>query len=248
MIQLNLLPDIKLQYQKARRTQAKVVSGAILVSIIAVGAVILAVLWVYGVQNLQKSQLTSSIDKKYNELRSIKDIDKYVTVQNQLANISGLHADKIITSRIFDVLAKLNPKAPNNVRISSLNIDTTTTTITMDGETDTFTGLETFRDTLKNASLSYTVAGSGDGTSAGAVTTEDLFTPDSIAILSQGIGKTGDNRVVVSFKISVAYNPKVFARDSANVAITVPNKETTQSKEDTPNVFSPAEVKTGEGQ
>ena len=33
MIQLNLLPDIKIQYQKARRTQAKVVSGAILVSI-----------------------------------------------------------------------------------------------------------------------------------------------------------------------------------------------------------------------
>lgn len=248
MIQLNLLPDIKLEYQKARRTQAKVVSGAILVCMISAGAVVLVALWVYGVQNIQRSQLTSSIDKKYKDLKSIKDIDKYVTVQNQLANISGLHANKIITSRLFDVMAKLNPKAPNSVRISTLNVDTSTSTITMDGETDTFTGLETFRDTLKNASLSYITAGSDGTTSGQSATTEQLFVPNTVAILSQGIGKTGENKVVVSFKVSVQYNPKVFARDSTGVSITVPNKDTTQSKEDTPNVFSQAQVTPGGGQ
>lgn len=239
MVQLNLLPDIKLQYQKARRSQARVVSGAILVCIASAGAVVLAVLWVYGIQGLQKSQLTKSIDTKYNELRSIKDVDKYVTVQNQLANISGLHAKKIITSRIFDVMAKLNPKAPNNVRISALNIDTATMTITMDGETDTFTGLETFRDTLKNASLNYMTTGSS------TQNTEPLFTPENITILSQGLSKTGDNKSIVSFRLSAQYNAKVFARDSTGVSIAVPNKETTQSKEDAPSVFSPAEATSG---
>ena len=248
MIQLNLLPDIKLQYQKARRTQAKVVSGAILACIVSVGAVVLAVLWVYGIQTIQKAQLTKSIDTKYGELKAVKDIDKYVTVQNQLANLSGLHSEKIIMSRIFDVMAKLNPKAPNNVRISTLNVDTATNTMTMDGETDTFTGLETFRDTLKNASLNY-IPVSDDGTThTETLTSEQFFTPNTVMILTQGIGKTSENKVVVSFKISAEYNPKVFARDSANVAITVPNKDTTQSKEDTPSVFSEAEATSGGAQ
>ena len=240
MIQINLLPDIKLQYQKARRTQAKVVSGAIMTCIVAVGAVVLAVMWVYGIQGLQKSQLTKSIDKKYSELSSIKDIDKYVTVQSQLANISGLHSEKVMMSRIFEVMSKLNPKAPNNVRVSTLTVDTTATTITIDGQADSFTGLETFRDTLKNASLSY--AATGQGTEKKTATTESLFTPDSVMILTQGVGKTTEGKVLVSFKISVQYNPNVFARDTTDIAIIVPNKETTQSKEDAPSVFSKAEA------
>lgn len=240
MIQLNLLPDIKIQYQKARRTQAKVVSGAILVSIVSIGAVVLAGMWVYAVQGIYKSQLEKGIDRKYTELSAIKDIDKYVTVQNQLKNISGLHAQKVIMSRTFDVVSKLNPKAPNNVRISTINIDTATNTMMIDGQTDSYTGLETFRDTLKNASVNYTTKGED---SAGMVT-EPLFTPEAVAILTQGVGKTTEGKVLVSFKISVQYNPKVFARDSDNVSITVPNKETTQSKEDAPSVFSQAETTT----
>ena len=245
MIQLNLLPDIKLEYQKARRTQAKVVSGAILVCIASVGAVVLAVMWVYGIQGLQRSQLTKGIEKKYSELSAIKDIDKYVTVQKQLSNISGLHSQKIIMSRVFDVMSKLNPKAPNNVRISTMSVDTATTTINLDGQTDSFTGLETFRDTLKNASLSYTPIAAGSGQAAGSLTTEKLFTPESVTILTQGIGKTAEGKPLVSFKMSMQYNPKVFAVDVTNVAVIVPNKETTQSKEDAPSVFSQAEVTTG---
>lgn len=239
MIQLNLLPDIKIQYQKARRTQAKVVSGAILVSLVSVGAVVLAVMWVYGIQGIHRSQLEKGIEKKYAELSAIKDVDKYVTVQSQLENISGLHAQKTIMSRTFDVMAKLNPKAPNNVRISTLNIDTATNTMMIDGQTDSYTGLETFRDTLRNASLSYTTTGE-DG-----MVTEPLFTPETVTILTQGVGKTNEGKAIVSFKISVEYNPKVFARDSENVQVTVPNKETTQSKEDAPSVFSQAEPTTG---
>lgn len=246
MIQINLLPDIKIQYQKTRRTQAKVISGAILACIIAIGAVVLVALWVYGVQNIQKAQLKKTIDTRYNELRSIKDIDKYVTVQNQLTKISGLHANKMILSRFLDVVAKLNPKAPNNVRLSMLSVDTTTTTFTMDGETDTYTGLETFRDTLRNAKLSYAVTDT-EG-KAGEPIVGSLFTPESVTIISQGLGKKADGSAVVSFKISVQYDPKVFARDSTNIVVSVPTKDTTQSKQDTPDVFSPSQATQEGGQ
>jgi hypothetical protein len=239
MIQLNLLPDIKLQYQKARRTQAKVIGVAVLASIISVGAVVLVALWVYGVQGIQRAHYAGSIKKNYQELSNIKDINKYVTVQNQLTTISGLHANKVILSRVFDVMGRLNPNAPNNVRISTLNVDVAATTFIMEGETASYTGLETFRDTLKNATVQYSALGSDGKTVTGAPVQEPLFTPGSVLILTEGQGKATDGSPLVAFKIQVQYNPKIFARDTTNMLISVPTKDTTASKEDTPSVFSP---------
>lgn len=236
MITLNLLPDIKRQYIKAQRTQARVISGAILVSIVAGGAVALAAFYVYAVQGIYSATLSSGIKDKAEKLTSIKDIDKYATVQNQLANISDLHSKKITTSRLFNVMSQLNPAAPNNVRISNLNFDAMTTTITLDGTTDTFTGLETFRDTLKNAEVSYATTGT-------ETTKEPLFTPGSIIIVSQGLGQDASpgGGKTVAFKFSMQYNPQTFARNSSAVTITVPNKDTTQSRQDTPGIFDVTE-------
>ena len=239
MIQLNLLPDIKREFLKARRTQAKVISTAILVCIGSVGAVVLAGMWVYGVQTIHKAALTDSIQKKSTELKNIKDIDKYVTVQNQLQNISSQHESKAITSRIFDTLSKLNPKAPNNVRVTSLDLDLSpeVSALTLDGETESFTGLETFRDTLKNASLSY---------NEGSETiNEPLFLDGSVTVLTQSIGKSQSGGTLVAFRISAKYNPKLFARSTKNYVVVVPNKDTTQSKEDTPDVFGDTQAAGG---
>lgn len=234
MITLNLLPEIKREYLKARRTQGRVIGLAILVCIISAGLVVLAAMWVYGVQNLQKSNLTKSIHQKHTELSNIKDIGKYVTVQNQLGQISSLHQNKAMLSRTFAVFSKVNPKAPNNVRISTLSIDTETLTMTVDAETDTFTGLETFRDTLKNASLNYRVE--GDET----LQTEPLFS--SVTIDSQGLSKAANGSSIVGFKLTLAYNDKMYARDSRDVSVSVPEKETTQSKQDAPDVFGESQA------
>lgn len=241
MITLNLLPDIKRQYIKTQRNQARVISGAIFVSIAVGGAVALVAFYVYAVQGLYSASLSSGIKEKAAKLTATKDIDKYATVQNQLSKLSELHAKKIIASRLFDVISQLNPTAPNNVRISNLDFDTLTTSMTIDGATDTFTGLETFRDTLKNAEVSYIPAGSTEAVK------EPLFTPGSVTILSQGLGKSAEGKNTVSFKFNVVYNPKTFARDISGVSIVVPQKDTTQSRQDTPGIFD-ATGQTQEGQ
>lgn len=235
MITLNLLPDIKRQYIKAQRTQTRVISGAILLSILTGGAVILVAFWVYAVQGIYSSSLSGGIKEKAAKLTAVKDIDKYATVQNQLANISSLHAKKIVASRLFEVVPQLNPTAPNNVRISNLDFDTLTTTMTMDGLTDTFTGLETFRDTLKNAEISYLPVGANEAVK------EPLFTPGSVMISSQSMGQDSDGKTVVAFKVTMVYNPKAFARDVNAVSVIVPTKDTTQSRQDTPGIFDAAE-------
>lgn len=238
MITLNLLPDIKRQYIKAQRTQARVISGAILVSIVAGGAVALVAFYVYAVQGLYSASLSNGIKDKAGKLTSIKDINKYATVQNQLDNISELHSKKIMSARLFGVMSQLNPAAPNNVSITNLTFDTATTALLLDGITSSFTGLETFRDTLKNAQVSYVKAGTTE------TIKEPLFTPGSVVILSQGLGQSANpgGGKVVAFKFSVTYNPATFARDSNNVSVIVPQKDTTQSLQDTPGIFETVEA------
>lgn len=239
MITLNLLPDIKREFLRTRRAQARVISIAVLVSIAAIALLVVVALWVYGVQAFQKSSLTASINNYDAQLRSEKDINKYLTIQNQLANISNLHSSKPILSRVFDVVSKLNPKAPNNVKVSTLEVDVETTSLIFSGETATYTGLETFRDTLKNAQLTYQ-------DSTGASKSEQLFS--AVTIDSQGLGKTGNGGsggVVVGFKMTAVYNPIVFSRDTKQFAVNVPSKDTTQSKQDTPDIFGAKTITEG---
>lgn len=237
MIRLNLLPDIKREYIRARRIEARVITLATLASIGAVAGIVALGLWVYGAQTLQKNLLNSSIEKRMSELKSKKDINKYVTVQNQLTHIDSLHGNKVIISRVFDVLSKLNPKAPNNITISDLTVDTTNTIMSFEGQVGTYTALETFRDTLKNAELQYQVEGESGSN------TEKLFS--DVLIVSQAIGKDqATQKDYVSFKISAKYSTRVFAVNVNSFQVIVPNIETTQSKQDAPDVFG-GDQKTG---
>lgn len=232
MIKLNLLPDIKREYLRTRRLEAKVISGAIVAMLAALGLVVFAALAVYGAQALQISLLSGSIKDNAQKLASIKDIEKYVTVQNQLTQINQLHEKKNIYSRVFDVAARVNPKAPNNVRITALDVDAATTTMRFQGETASFTGLETFRDTLKNAGVVFSEG--NDTANAGK---EPLFTPSSVTVVTQALGKSQTGQQVVSFEVTAAYNARLFSRQVKSYIISVPSIETTQTKQDAPNVF-----------
>lgn len=232
MIKLNLLPDIKREYLRTRRLEARVISIAIAAIVIAVGLVVAVGLYVYAAQTVHKKLLTDKIAENNKTLKSIKDIDKYVTIQSQLASLDTLHDKKSMYSRLFEILPKLNPKQPNSVTITGINLDASTSTITLEGNTSTFTGLETFRDTLNNAELSYVPSGSDNSDR----TKEKLFS--QVTVENQTLATVGNSPIPsVSFKITALYAPATFARSSGVVDVTVPEKETTQSKQDTPDVF-----------
>lgn len=241
MIRLNMLPEVKREYIRARKLQAKVISIAILASIVAGGLILLLTLWVYGAQTLQKNGLTDSINKNMKSLKAVKDIDKYVAIQNQLANIDSLHDSKSVYSRLFTVLPKLNPAAPNSVRLNSFGIDGPTKTATFEGQTASFTALQTFRDTLQNAKLSYRLPDTEENAEP-----ENLFS--SVVIDTQSIARGSKGEVVVSFKIIAVHNDFLFQRGVTVNDVLVPNKETTQSTVDAPSVFAPTQPTTQEEQ
>ena len=146
MIQLNLLPDVKLEYLKTERTKRKI----ILISSSFAGAalVILAMLFVV-VSVLQKQHLSSlnkDIKTYSQKLSDTTDLNKILTIQNQLESLPGMHDQKVVASRLFSYMSQVTP---NQASIASLKIDFATSTISFNGAADSLETVNKFTDTLK---------------------------------------------------------------------------------------------------
>lgn len=220
MIQLNLLPDIKKEFINAQRARNTVISGSILTIIVALGVTVLAFLYVFFGQQLQFILVNNDIASQSKTLKGISDLGKYLTVQNQLAALPALHEDKTIYSRLFDYLPTLNPSAPNNMTLASLQVDESQNTVLFTGISPTFEALNVFKDTLQNAELSYQAKGASE-----AIKTK-LF--PKVIVESATLGRT-NNQLLVNFSIRGTYDDGAFAATSTNVVLNVPNIQTTQS-------------------
>ena len=225
MIQLNLLPDLKKAFLHAQRARNRVIGFAILGCVIAVGATALAAFYVYAVQTVQINLVNGDIKKKTSDLQNTKDIDKYLTIQNQLAALPDLHGKKNVYSRFFGFLPVLNPGAPNNVTLTNFEVGDTDTLITFIGKAPTFESLNVFKDTLAHATVTYQLSGSSDKT------TENLLS--DVTVESSGLGQDGANKVV-SFTIKAHYNQAALKVGSTSVAVSVPNIQTSANQ--TPSV------------
>ena len=177
MISLNLLPDVKKDLLRVRRERNLVVS----LSVIVVGAsigVLLLLSGTLGVLIGAKALMENSIkndEQTIKQAQKKKQLDKYITIQNQLKQIGKLKSDQQVYSRLMDYLTQLNPAAPNNVQISSATIeaqagssgDTSSSssssasadgiTMTIEGKTTNFSALDVYKNTLSKAQLSYEV-------------------------------------------------------------------------------------------
>lgn len=229
MIRLNLLPDVKREYLRTQQVRVKVITAAFFLSAIAIAATVIMALWVYGAQGLQQTLLTEDIKKSDQQLRSIKDIDKYVTIQNQLASITALHESKNRFSRLFDYLPSIN----SGVKLGSVAVDSDAKTIIFDGQTDNYTTLIIFRDTLKSALL-Y------DGAACPADLSKiknkvALF--NTVVIDAESASTTQEGQPFVSFKMTAAYTDAAFSATVKSPKICVPKKDTTPSTLGTPNAI-----------
>lgn len=220
MIQLNLLPDVKKEFLRAQHARRRTITLAILATIIAAAVTVIFAFYVYGVQSVILFTQTEDIKKKSAELSNIKDIDKYLAIQNQLANLSELHDNKVNMSRLLTFLPSLNPAPPKNVKLTNLEVSTVDKTITFRGTVADYAALTTFKDTLVNGNFTY---GTGEDQ-----TTSKLFSNVIIdsATLEAGAG--------VKFNVLATYDPAAFLQKNTNVTVKVPNIETTPSVIGTP--------------
>lgn len=215
MIEINLIPDVKQELIKAKRTRNRVITISIMAGVISIVLVIVLVIFVFIAQAATGSYYDGQINEYNNKISKISDISKTLTIQNQLSKINDINSNKKITSRLFDLLSKTIPAAPNDIQISDLTIDTSADKITINGQAaNSYAALEVFKKMITGAEITYK---DEDGNSR----TEPLASDVSTSDISYGEEASGNK--VLRFTVSFVYAQAMFSPDVSNLLIKIAN-------------------------
>jgi Tfp pilus assembly protein PilN len=232
MIQFNLLPDVKLEYIRAKRMKRTFVSLSMIVIAVSAGVVLILVATVYAWQRTRINNLTNDITQVEDQIRDIEQIDRILTVQNQLRVVNGLHDDKPVTSRLFDYIGRLTP---SNVSINSVDVDFEATSMQISGTAENLAAVNKFADTLKF--VDYTAV-DADASPASDIDPDapliqsDLPPSQRVfsAVVLSSFSRSEDG---ATYSIDVAFRPEIF--DSRLfVTLILQEKITTRSEIEKP--------------
>lgn len=219
MVQFNLLPSVKQEYIKAVRTKRLVTTVSIIASLVALAIMTLLFINVNFVQKRHISNLTADIDKKVTELEAIEDIDKVLTVQNQLGALTALHEKKPATERVLPLLSKVTPQAAS---IAQATVSFTDSTMSINGTADSLVTVNKFVDTLKFTK--YKVAQQGD----------ELPAFSNIVLASFTVTNTE-----ATYQIDLKFDPKIFD-NTQQIEFVIPSIISTRSQTEKPtDLFQP---------
>jgi Tfp pilus assembly protein PilN len=214
MIQFNLLPDVKLEYIRAQKARRLVMSSAFLIS----GSAVLLLVVLLSIGQLQKNHLNDlneNITKKSSELKGKPQIGKILTVQNQLQSLDKLHNDKPAVPRLASYL---NDVTPTNVFINSVNVDTTTQVIVIEGASDALSSVNKYIDTLKFTTFSTETVKDKTHAFGNVVMSNFALSADA-----------KDKAQMATFTITLNYDKTIFDA-TQNIALDVPAIITTRSQ------------------
>lgn len=190
MIQFNLLPDVKKEYVKAKRTRRLMVSTSLLVSAASIGIVLLMFFVVQVAQKKNISDLSKDIEDKTTAIKSTDDLETILTVQNQLSLLTQLHETKPETSRVFSMVTFISPP---EVKLDSLNLDVESSTIGIAGRADTLATIYKFVENIKATEFAV---------STDIESRNNLFSDIDTTL-------SGDDEIA-TFDIEMAYSPEFF--------------------------------------
>jgi hypothetical protein len=220
MIQLNLLPDVKLEYIKAQRARRLVLSVSVLISLVAV-AILVLLLGVDGLQKKHLSDLNKDIKNDSKTLKQKPRINQILTVQNQLESLTALHNAKPAASRLFNYLDQVTPVS---VDINNFTTDFGLQTATLTGDADSLSSINQYVDTLKFTS--YTTTDSKAATKA--------FSNVVLSSFGLSSGATGPQaNKPANYTITLSYDRNIFDI-TQKINLSVPNKVTTRSEVNQP--------------
>lgn len=221
MIEINLIPDVKQELLRAQRARAVVISSSILASIIAAGAVVLLLVYIFGFQGVRGIYLDDQIDKKGTEFSNVEDLSKILTIQNQLKSISELNGQKNMDSRVFDMIAAITPQGDSTVAFSQItlgaSIDEAAAAegtvpagggqIHLEGQTTGYDAMEVFKKTVENTVFVYTA----DGESKTLPLAANISTGDI------SYGEDADGNKVLRFTIGFDYPAELLSPKSGQI-------------------------------
>lgn len=217
MIEINLIPDVKLELLKAHRQRKTVISISILVAMVSVGVVVLLALYAFGAQTIANVLADDSIKSESEKLSKVEDLSKTLTIQNQLTALQKQHAEKNVTSRLFDIISTTVPEGENKVLVSRISLDDEENLISIEGEASNgYEALEVFKKTIALTTFSYNENGEAK---------DPVKIADSILDGERRYGEDGDGNRVLRFSLSFTYPDELFSQTSEQGRIIAPDRQ-----------------------
>jgi len=214
MIEFNLLPDVKLEFVKSQRLKHLVMLAAILAAAVALVVLIFFLVFVDVIQKKNIRDLNGRIASNSKQLQAIPNLNKVLTVQNQLSALPALHKQKPVASRLFGYMSQLTP---SQVTISNINADFTAHTITLTGDADSIATVNQFADTLKFTT--YTTSTNSKAT--------DAFS--NVQLTSFNRTEKG-----ASYSMQFSYDPPLFDEAISTPPLNIPKIFSTRSETEHP--------------
>ena len=213
MIEINLLPNVKRELLKTRAMRNRVISISFLVGGASIAAVVVLAL-ILGSQIAAEAVQNGVVKDRNDKLMAVEDLNKVVTIQNQLTKINEQHSGKKINSRIFDVVTAVNPVTPNNVSFSDIKVNPESKTITLEGSAvNGYSALETLKKTILNTKVQTT---DGDKSSEVSLTKE-------IKDGDTSFGENSEGKKVLQFSFSFEYAEELLApANNGTVSVLTP--------------------------
>lgn len=220
MIQFNLLPDVKIKYIKTQRTKRTVMLVSVIVGAASIALVTVLFLTVQVVQKKNLNDLSKDIVKQTKQLQEVQDLDKILTIQNQLSALPALNDSKPVSSRILKYLPQVTPATAS---ISALDVDFDTNTFTITGNADSAATVNKYVDTLKFAT--YTSSKTQNGK------------PFSDVVTTVTVGAAGsDPTRKAAFLLKFTFDPILFS-NTETPEIVVPKIISSRSETEKPSAI-----------
>lgn len=266
MISINLLPDVKKDLLRVRRERNLVVTASVIAVGVSVG-ILLVLGATLGGMTVAKMATESSIEsneKKIDDAIKNDQLNRYLTIQNQLSQIDGLKGGQQIYSRLMDYLVALNPAAPNNATLQNVILSSSGAssssssssadgiTVTLEGSTADFASLNVYKNTLINAQISYEEESDDDADTDSSSNQDDdegsgrnNVTENTEAIkenlftsveVTESNLSTDSRGSTVSFTIVAVFNPRAFDSmiDDSSIKIEIPHETTSDGDRNAP--------------
>ena len=230
MIQFNLLPDVKLEYIKATYRRRIITFFSVAIAAFFIAIFVLMFLFVRVNQTRHISSLDKDIETNLATLRENPDLDKVLTVQNQLNSLPNLHEGKNMSSRMFDYLSQITP---NNVAVSNVDVEFEAKTISIKGTADELSTVNRFVDTIKFTEFAIKDVDQAKEKAFSSVVLQQFSINDTAG---------SDDNGAVSYEISFNFNEQIFANTATdgdpvanNVELSIPSIITTRSETQKPD-------------
>lgn len=120
--EINLVPDIKDEMIKTLKLRNLIYFICIVVGAASLGATAIVAL-IMGGQQAALDGKKSTLDSLSLKFNSYSDLDEFLTIKDQVGNISTLTNNKKVLSRTFNILSALIPTGADTITVSELNVN-----------------------------------------------------------------------------------------------------------------------------